>query len=562
MSSYKTEKVISEGKDGPVLLIRNRKGKRLVMKKYRYDAHSKWGMKPEIFTEMMLLGEVKGLPNLLQLEDIEFRRGEVQFIFEYLEGGTLENLIKKKLDVGSVVNVMRQILSGLVELHRRGVIHNDLKPLNIMYRSNDGKGRGEGSSEGGYEVKIIDFGLCYLVNYPYHRAHKIRGTHHYTPPEYRDHRAIGRISVNSDMYSLGIIFYYLVMPSMFNEYDDNPDHHQIFDPHNIDWESIEKKIGKDGRNLLEMMMDFDPDRRISSKDALAHPFLSGSKGHQKSHHRPKKHKKRKGGGMRNRVSMIGGSDRRYEEPRLMTREEWSRPKNGDYFLPDVVELSLESKWRLGGHKHNIPNFVWEYFYEQFNSLELKFESLNYAMVLMHHYLSLVEDKIYQWEALVFACLLISVKVNEYSFHFNAKSFEYNDYHSILEMETDVVKLLFKAGYGLPIPVLMGKEVVLYYYYLQIIYGSKQKIMGALYNHYFIMNLISSLVYTDRDLCQEDKFEVVKALLSLGFPALEIHKGVRASEGLKSQLVHLFKQRVHHVNWLNSDVLKHFLKPTE
>jgi hypothetical protein len=168
-----------------------------------------------------------------------------------------------------------------------------------------------------------------------------------------------------------------------------------------------------------------------------------------------------------------------------------------------------------------------------------------------------QERVYDWEPLIFACLLISVKTQEYSFHFNAKSFEYDDWHSINEMELAVARELLQEAEtgGEILPMMLGKEVVLYYYYLDLIYGSPTVVRGAIYNQYFILNLISSLIYTDSELMLEPKFEIVKALLNLGFPLLDSPEKVTASERIKKKIVYLLKTRVNHVKWLDQDLLQ-------
>src|SRR5262249_28254876 len=86
----------------------------------------------------------------------------------------------------------RQLCLGLAAAHDRGIIHRDLKPQNIML---DARGR----------VCIMDFGLAAYADEP--RGSEIGyGTQAYMAPE---QLAGTSISVQSDLYSLGLILYQL-----------------------------------------------------------------------------------------------------------------------------------------------------------------------------------------------------------------------------------------------------------------------------------------------------------------------------------------------------------------
>ena len=80
-------------------------------------------------------------------------------ILEYCPNGTLENYVKKHLEMnkgsiipieqGFVIKVFREILNALIYLKAKGVIHRDIKPDNILFDEN-------------YNVKISDFGISAL----------------------------------------------------------------------------------------------------------------------------------------------------------------------------------------------------------------------------------------------------------------------------------------------------------------------------------------------------------------------------------------------------------------
>lgn len=121
---------------------------------------------------------------------------------EYLPGQTLRQWLDvrfarsgPKRDVAEVVRITGLLVRGLIALHRREILHQDLKPANIVLAA-DGN------------VSIIDFGSCYVagveeITTPIVRD-KILGTASYAAPEYW----LGvRPDPRSDLYSLGCIVY-------------------------------------------------------------------------------------------------------------------------------------------------------------------------------------------------------------------------------------------------------------------------------------------------------------------------------------------------------------------
>jgi len=143
-------------------------------------------------------------PNILTIYDIAELDGEHFIASEYVEGMTLRAALEKGLLTTQLaLDVVTQVASALVAAHEAGVVHRDLKPGNIMIRSD------------GF-VKVIDFGLAKLT--PSHPGAipgtgsvdrmsipgAIAGTVEYMSPEQArgdltDHR--------SDIWSLGIVLY-------------------------------------------------------------------------------------------------------------------------------------------------------------------------------------------------------------------------------------------------------------------------------------------------------------------------------------------------------------------
>jgi eukaryotic-like serine/threonine-protein kinase len=87
-------------------------------------------------------------PNICTIYEVGEDAGEMFIAMEYIEGRTLAELIRKgPLPAEAVLRYARQVIAALAHAHDRGVIHGDLKPLNIIVTSVG-------------EAKILDFGLA------------------------------------------------------------------------------------------------------------------------------------------------------------------------------------------------------------------------------------------------------------------------------------------------------------------------------------------------------------------------------------------------------------------
>ena len=126
--------------------------------------------------------------------DIYEEEGTHYITMEYVPGEDLKSLIRRvgRLTPAKAVTIARQVGEGLIEAHRHGVIHRDLKPQNIMIDT-DGNAR------------IMDFGISrFVLSKGQTEVGMIVGTPEYMSPEQVDGKTLdGR----SDIYSFGIILF-------------------------------------------------------------------------------------------------------------------------------------------------------------------------------------------------------------------------------------------------------------------------------------------------------------------------------------------------------------------
>jgi serine/threonine protein kinase len=141
-------------------------------------------------------------PNICTIYEVAEEHGEMFIAMEFVEGRPLSESIRNgRMSTSSVVRYTRQIAGALEHAHARGVIHRDLKPLNIVITP-DG------------DAKILDFGLAKRTD-PNDVTRKtlqgatatsvgLAGTMPYLSPEQLEG---GDASARSDIWALGIVIY-------------------------------------------------------------------------------------------------------------------------------------------------------------------------------------------------------------------------------------------------------------------------------------------------------------------------------------------------------------------
>ena len=131
-------------------------------------------------------------PNIVNVYDVGQENGLYYIVMEHIEGITLKTYISKKgqLSYNEVISIAIQVGRGIEAAHKKGIIHRDIKPQNIMI-SKEGK------------VKVTDFGIAHAVSSNTVSA-DLMGSVHYSSPEQARN---GYVTYSSDIYSLGIVMY-------------------------------------------------------------------------------------------------------------------------------------------------------------------------------------------------------------------------------------------------------------------------------------------------------------------------------------------------------------------
>ena len=130
-------------------------------------------------------------PNVVGVHDRGESEGRHWIAMEYVEGASLKDLIRRGLDVGDAIEIIRQVLAGARFAHARGIVHRDLKPQNVLV---DSEGR----------AMVADFGIARAGASEITQTGSVLGTAQYLSPE----QAQGKeVNAPSDLYSIGVMLY-------------------------------------------------------------------------------------------------------------------------------------------------------------------------------------------------------------------------------------------------------------------------------------------------------------------------------------------------------------------
>lgn len=136
-------------------------------------------------------------PHVIPIFAVKSVAGLHFFVMKYVEGASLDSVLKSggTLSISLVRTIVTQVSSALAYAHRRGVIHRDVKPANIML------------DDEGFAV-VMDFGIAKVRDVTaLTTAGTMVGTPYYMSPEQFSEKEIdGR----SDQYSLGVVAFELL----------------------------------------------------------------------------------------------------------------------------------------------------------------------------------------------------------------------------------------------------------------------------------------------------------------------------------------------------------------
>uniref|UniRef100_A0A3B3UQT1 cyclin-dependent kinase n=1 Tax=Poecilia latipinna TaxID=48699 RepID=A0A3B3UQT1_9TELE len=301
MDTFQKVEKIGEGTYGVVYKAKNKvTGETVALKKIRLDTETE-GVPSTAIREISLLKELSH-PNIVKLRDVIHTENKLYLVFEFLHQD-----LKKFMDSSSVTGIplplvksyLFQLLQGLAFCHSHRVLHRDLKPQNLLINAQG-------------EIKLADFGLARAFGVPVRTYTHEVVTLWYRAPEIL--LGCKYYSTAVDIWSLGCIFAEMQEWSLIGStvslgpqvtrralFPGDSEIDQLFrifrtlgTPDETVWPGVTSMpdykpsfpkwarqdlakvvplLDEDGRELLAEMLSYDPNKRISAKNALVHRFF-------------------------------------------------------------------------------------------------------------------------------------------------------------------------------------------------------------------------------------------------------------------------------------------------
>ena len=190
MNKYKEEKILGEGRFGSASLCTDlSSGNKVVVKTLSKEVNTK---QLKSFEKEVAAMRLLDHPNIVRFIDSFEDDKNSYIVMEYADGGDLEQLIKSgPVDELVGVLIFYQLLLALDEIHRKKIVHKDIKPENILL-----------DSEG--NVKLADFGIAKILEYEGDMGTTIAYSQEYGAPELFKE---GKYDTKYDIFSTGVVAY-------------------------------------------------------------------------------------------------------------------------------------------------------------------------------------------------------------------------------------------------------------------------------------------------------------------------------------------------------------------
>jgi serine/threonine protein kinase len=222
----------------------------------------------QIMREMEILRRAKS-PYLVECYGVFDHGGEVCFVLEFMDGGTLADVLKLHRTISEtyLAQVTKQVLLGLQYLHKHKIVHRDIKPSNLLINCRQ-------------QVKIADFGVSTVLAHTFAQCNSFVGTCAYMSPERFDPDGNGscEYGYSADIWSLGLTLLECAIgrfPCL--QPGEKPDWPTLMcaiclgDP-----PSPPPDASPEFKNFIVCCLQKDAVRRPSAEMLLTHPFVKNS----------------------------------------------------------------------------------------------------------------------------------------------------------------------------------------------------------------------------------------------------------------------------------------------
>ncbi len=199
-------------------------------------------------------------PNILGIYDYGQAEGTAYLVMPFIEGGTLYDRLRreKKLSLSQAGLYLQQAAMALDYAHRRNIVHRDIKPQNMLLRSEDDR------------LLLADFGIAKVLSSASAQSRTgILGTLSYMSPEQLE----GNVGISTDIYALGCVLFLMLtgqLPYVGPTEQVMMGH--IMRPIPSIVERSQGQLPTALQEIIEKVLAKKPEQRYSSAGAVAKAF--------------------------------------------------------------------------------------------------------------------------------------------------------------------------------------------------------------------------------------------------------------------------------------------------
>jgi len=266
---YKIKKLLGEGSFGRVFLAQNIITSELIAMKQIPKTSEDLLSDSEIINEIEILKNLDH-PDIVRIMEFYNTEDNYYIINEYCPGGELFEQINYQFSETQIAVMFRQILSGLAYLHSKNIIHRDLKLENILIKEIE---KSRETKEDLFVLKIIDFGTAKIFD-KNKKIKTIVGSSYYIAPEVINKK----YNRECDLWSAGVILYmFIVGHAPFDGKTDKAIMEQVKKGNFLRNEDRWLNASKEVKDLINKLLIYEPEKRLTAMDALKHPWFKVTK---------------------------------------------------------------------------------------------------------------------------------------------------------------------------------------------------------------------------------------------------------------------------------------------
>ncbi|EAW14359.1 serine/threonine-protein kinase [Aspergillus clavatus NRRL 1] len=204
-------------------------------------------------------------PHIVHFVDWFESKDKFYIVTQLATGGELFDRICEygKFTEKDASQTIRQVLDAVNYLHERNIVHRDLKPENLLYLTRDPQS----------PLVLADFGIAKMLENPGEVLTTVAGSFGYAAPEVMLKQGHGKAV---DMWSLGVITYTLLCGySPFRSETLSDLIEECRSGRIVFHERYWRDVSKDAKDFILSLLQPDPAKRVTSEEALKHPWLTG-----------------------------------------------------------------------------------------------------------------------------------------------------------------------------------------------------------------------------------------------------------------------------------------------